>query len=65
VEVRNDTLSVSYYRWLDFERFLAITGQESKRWEMTALDEDVRRKNGLSQVTLVKKIIKKRKFGRE
>jgi hypothetical protein len=60
VEIRDDAMTVSYYRWLDFERFLSITGQEKKSWRMVYFDENARRKHNLSQVTLVKKIVKRK-----
>jgi hypothetical protein len=60
VEIRGDTMTVSYCRWLDFDRFLAITGQEKNSWQMVYLDEDVRKKNNLSQVTVVKQIVKRK-----
>jgi len=60
VEIRGDTMTVSYFRWLDFERFLAVTGQEKASWSMVYFDEDIWKKNNLSRVTLVKKIVKKK-----
>ncbi|OHD63266.1 MAG: hypothetical protein A2176_11830 [Spirochaetes bacterium RBG_13_51_14] len=60
VEIRDDTLTVSYYRWLDFPRFLEITGQEKRSWDMVYFDRDACQKNNLSQVVLVKRIQKKR-----
>jgi 3',5'-cyclic AMP phosphodiesterase CpdA len=60
VEIRNNAMTVSYYRWLDFERFLTVTGQEKKTWDMVYIDEDAWKKNDLSRVTLVKKIVKKK-----
>jgi hypothetical protein len=62
VEMRGDTMTVSYYRWLDFERFLSITGQNKKAWRMVYIDEDTWKRNNLSHVTLVKKIVKRKKF---
>ncbi len=58
VEIRDDRMIVSYYRWLDFERFLKITGQNSSSWDMTPIDERTWRLHNLSNVALVKKVIK-------
>ena len=60
VEIRGDVMTVSYYRWLDFERFLKITGQDRSSWEMTPIDERSWKAHNLSNVVLVKKISKKK-----
>ncbi|MBP7734422.1 MAG: metallophosphoesterase family protein [Spirochaetes bacterium] len=60
VEVRSNALSVSYYRWLDLESFIGITGQDRHRWDMVYLSNDELARNNLLQATRVKQIDKKK-----
>ncbi len=62
VMVKDDTLTVSYCRWLDLPGFLEKTGQERKEWDMIYLDERTLSENGLTRAVTVKSIAKKRKF---
>ena len=62
IEVTGDRLTVSYYRWLDLERFLDITEQDMKKWRMKIFDDEFRREHQLSDVQLVKRYSKTRKF---
>lgn len=39
VALHDDTLTVTYCRWLDYDRFLSITGQEHDSWDMVPLDD--------------------------
>jgi hypothetical protein len=61
VEISNDTMTVSFYRWLDFERFLKITGQNRNAWEMVPFDAQIMKNNNLWAVKLVKKFMKIKK----
>jgi hypothetical protein len=60
VEVGGGSLSVSYYRWLDFETFIGITGQDRRRWDMVYLNDDELARNKLLRAIRVKQIDKKR-----
>lgn len=62
VEVRGDTMTVTYCRWLDFDRFLSVTGQEARSWDMVYLDEDDIKRSGLDRAVAVKTIMKSRKI---
>lgn len=55
VELRDRAMTVSYYRWLSFERFLEITGQDRQSWDMVDFDETARKRNNLSTVEPVMK----------
>lgn len=39
VELRGDVMTVTYRRWLSLPRFLEITGQNEKDWDMVPLDD--------------------------
>jgi hypothetical protein len=58
VDIRDNAMKVTYCRWLGFDRFLQITGQDSRSWGMLHLDEAMLTKNGLFQAEQVKKIVK-------
>lgn len=60
VEVRDNALSVSYYRWLDFEKFMGITGQDRRRWDMVYMNYDELERNNLLRATRVRLIEKKK-----
>jgi hypothetical protein len=38
VELQGDTMTVTYRRWLSFPRFLEITGQNRKTWDLVKFD---------------------------
>jgi hypothetical protein len=60
VEVLDSALSVSYYRWLDFDTFMRITGQNRYQWDMRYLDDPVLIKHNLLRAKLIKHIDKKK-----
>ncbi|MBN2158156.1 MAG: metallophosphoesterase [Spirochaetes bacterium] len=61
VDIRGDTMTVTYCRWLDFNRFLSITGQDARSWDMVYLDEETIKKYGLDGAIAVRTIRKSRK----
>jgi 3',5'-cyclic AMP phosphodiesterase CpdA len=62
VEIRGFTMTVTYCRWLDINRYLAITGQEKGPWDMVYLDGPALQKNGLLKAAPVITIIKRKKL---
>lgn len=50
VELREDAMTVSYYRWLGFERFLEVTGQDRRSWDMVEFDATARARYDLTSV---------------
>lgn len=62
VMIQDDTLTVTYCRWLDLPAFLDMTGQNRYAWEMIYLDERTWAENNLSDSVAVKTITKKRLF---
>jgi len=56
VEVRGSELSVSFYRWLDFDSFLRITGQDRHRWDMVYLNDNELARHNLLRAARVKQI---------
>jgi len=56
VEVGDSALSVSYYRWLDFDTFIGITGQNRQRWDMLYLTDDELARHNLLRAVRVKRI---------
>ncbi len=59
VEIRGDTMTVTYHRWLDIDRFLSITGQEPESWDIVGIEEPLIRAHGLGSAVPVKSIFKK------
>jgi len=62
IYITKDSLDVSYYRWLNFDRFLEITEQAPESWSMLPIDENKWKENNLSDAVLVKKLSKSRTF---
>ncbi len=60
VEVRGSILSVTYYRWLDFDTFMRITGQNRHQWDMQYLDDRALTEHNLLGAEPVKRIDKKK-----
>jgi len=58
VEARDSALSVSFYRWLDLDSFMGITGQNRNRWEMLYLNDDELARHDLLRAARVKQIDK-------
>ena len=44
VEITGTVMTVTYHRWLSLPRFLEITGQERKSWDMVNFDRSSPRK---------------------
>ncbi len=61
ISILDDTMTVTYCRWLDFDRYLAITGQERHAWDMVHLDGPVLQKNGLVMAVPVITMVKRKK----
>jgi hypothetical protein len=59
IEINNDALTVSYYRWMDFQKFLDITDQKFDKWEM--LDMKLPDSINKDHAMPIKKFYKKRK----
>ncbi len=57
VLVEEKKLAVTYHRWLDYGRFLKITGQNSERWEMVPLTEETKQREKLSETVPVKRYV--------
>ncbi len=55
VAIRNDTLTVTYCRCLDYEGFLSKTGQDHKSWDMVPPDDAGIRFRAAAVQTFIKK----------
>ncbi|MHA1891908.1 MAG: metallophosphoesterase family protein, partial [Promethearchaeota archaeon] len=66
VQVKGNVLNVSYYRWLDFQRFLNITGQPANssygEYSIPGFTQEQWIANHLDQVQLVHSLVKTRDF---
>ena len=62
LSITGDTLNISYYRWLDFQRFLDITGQTHNDWSMQEFTPEEWATNNLDDVVLVDSFEKIRIF---
>ena len=67
VQISDNMLNVSYYRWLDFPKYMQITGQtinvnDYMDYEMKALSSSDWTTYNLSNVELVESIVKYRDF---
>ena len=58
VSIQDTTMAVSYYRWLGFPRFLEITGQDRREWDMPGFDEMARERHSLNAVERVTRAVK-------
>ncbi|MBN1531134.1 MAG: metallophosphoesterase family protein [Spirochaetes bacterium] len=57
VQICGDTMTVTYLRWLGYDRFLEITGQESGRWKMLPIPEEVERREQLTDPVPVRSFV--------
>lgn len=63
VEVKGDTMRLTYYRWLELPRFLKLTGQKLRLWRMRLFSDEFMEANKLWDVTPMLTLEKKRQFG--
>ena len=62
VEVKGEHLTVTYYRWLELPRYLKLTGQSIRAWQMHPFSHEFMDENNLWSVEPVLVLKKRRKF---
>ncbi|MCP4137882.1 MAG: hypothetical protein GY754_43370 [bacterium] len=65
IEITPDAIKTSYYRWMDIERFLKITGQTMGSWKMSPFSKEDWKKHKLSSIELIQTLNKNRFFSKK
>ena len=62
VQIDGNMLNITYCRWLDFNRFLAITNQTNSDWSLRPFTQNEWEINDLDNIIMVERFVKIRVF---